>query len=258
VELNHAHPNLIALHGFLGEAADWKPVFDSLKNPNLKPLALDYTKDEILNPQNVPLSEWGEAFGIWLKEHDHNHPVVLIGYSQGGRLALQALRAQPEMIAGVVMISGNPGFAEGKKIDRDQRRRHDENWAQRFESEEWSKVCADWNAQAVFQGGGREPQRKESPEARLRAAASMRSWSLAEQDDFRVLIQDKAEYLSWVVGERDLKYRGIAGELKTLASALDVQVIPASGHRVLFDNPLDLARLIDRFFEQFSHRFANP
>lgn len=258
MELNPAHPNLIALHGFLGEAADWKQVFESLKDPGLRPLTLEYTQDDFLNPEQNKLSEWGESFARWFAKSGLTEPVVLAGYSQGGRLALQALKAHPELVRGIVVVSSNPGFLATKKIDRDQRRRQDEIWAQRFEQEDWNEVCTAWNSQSVFQGGSREPVRVESAKARSTAAASLRNWSLSDQEDFRELVQSQAARLIWAVGERDLKYRGIAGELKSLAPALDVQVIPSSGHRVPFDSPLALAALLDRAFAQFGDGVHNP
>ncbi|HEV8433755.1 MAG TPA: alpha/beta fold hydrolase, partial [Thermoanaerobaculia bacterium] len=66
---------------------------------------------------------------------------VLVGYSMGGRLALQALVANAAFDRAVI-ISAGLNLEEG----REERRARDEAWAKRFESDAWDEVMRDWNA----------------------------------------------------------------------------------------------------------------
>src|ERR1041385_616117 len=67
---------------------------------------------------------------------------VLVGYSMGGRLALQAL-IEGAAFDRAVIVSAGLNLEEG----REERRERDEAWAMRFESDEWENVMRDWNAQ---------------------------------------------------------------------------------------------------------------
>ena len=69
---------------------------------------------------------------------------VLVGYSMGGRLALQAL-IDGAPFDRAVIISAGLNLEE----NRDERRARDEAWARRFESDPWDEVIRDWNAQSA-------------------------------------------------------------------------------------------------------------
>lgn len=245
-------PVLIFLHGFLGEAHDWAPVIAALP-PNLRARshAVDYVKLPELSPQAVSLSEWGHAFAGWARKTYPGQSVWLIGYSQGGRLALHALREAPDLIHRGFLVSANLGFPTAALEDRQQRKRSDEVWAQRFEGEAWDEVISAWNAQPVFQGGRQEPDRPAEAGSGARAAASLRRWGLGQQDDFRDWCRSQSDRLVWIVGERDQKYRELLSEIEPQVS---VEVIPESGHRILFDQPEALAASLGRRLEaQLKH-----
>src|SRR5205085_504342 len=66
---------------------------------------------------------------------------VLLGYSMGGRFALEMLIAGAEFDRAVI-VSAGLNLEEG----REERRARDEAWARRFESDPWDDVMRDWNA----------------------------------------------------------------------------------------------------------------
>lgn len=238
----------IALHGFLGRASDWEPVQDAAKMPIE---ALAYTETAGLRPQDTDLASWGRAFITWLDRTTPQERPVLLGYSQGGRLALSAFRADPERFAGLVLLSTNPGFAEDDLKSREARVKHDESWARRFEQDPWSVLMKDWNSQSVFAGGGVEPERPESSQARENAASSLRSWSLAKQPDQRDLIRKFSDRILLVSGERDPKYRELAESTLTSSErGLSLRTVPMAGHRLLFDAPREIGILLREFLLQ--------
>lgn len=231
---------VVALHGFLGHSSDWRRVREAL--PLLNWLVPDYVSEPSLSPERVSLERWGEAFHQWLIARVKG-PVVLVGYSQGARLALHALERNPSSFSKVIFISARPGLPE---LEKPARLVIDESWAKRFEADPWSDVLKAWNAQPVFGGGIEEPVRLESLEARRSAAACLRAWSVANQKDFVPLLKDHREKVILVAGERDLKYLELT---KALAEeGLDVRIARNSGHRVLFDAPTALASVISSAF----------
>jgi pimeloyl-ACP methyl ester carboxylesterase len=121
------------------------------------------------------------------------HGDVLLGYSMGGRLALDLL--QRRRFDKAVIISAVLNAPEVA------RRARDEEWARRFETEEWASLMRAWNAQEVF--GGHIVDRREEDFDRAELARQLREYSPA------VLEPPQLERIEtpilWVAGERDAK-----------------------------------------------------
>lgn len=229
---------VIALPGFLGGPADWQQVRAMV--PEVDWLLVDPLSESALSPSIVSLDSWGKTFVDWLSPQV-NGPLILVGYSQGARLALHALEAAPSLFSRLILLSANPGLDEADSAGRDARRAQDEVWARRFETEDWETVLRDWNAQGVFAGGRNEPPREALSRGGVEAAAALRSWSLAGQKDFRPLLRRFTERLDWLVGERDSKFIAIAESLRTSVPGLRINVVRESGHRIHFDDPQAVA-----------------
>ncbi len=100
-----------------------------------------------------------------------------------------------------------------------------------------------WNGQSVFQGSD-EPPRKESDFNRESLAAALVNWSLAEQDFVVDRILPLKPKLHWFAGEKDGKFVDLFNNLKVEGFIEDISVVKGAGHRVIFDNPQELARLL--------------
>ena len=124
---------------------------------------------------------------------------VLVGYSMGGRLALQALIAGAAFERAVI-VSAGLNLEEG----REQRRARDETWARRFESDPWDDLMRDWNAQPVF--GGHVVERFESAYDRRELARQLRENSPGVLPPLAPRLHEITIPMLWVVGERDKTY----------------------------------------------------
>ncbi len=103
---------LTFLHGFLGSPLDWQDLdlpglFLTLPGHQGRPLDLSLLEKEI--PKKT----------------------TLIGYSLGGRLAMDFAHRFPERIERLIILSANPGLEKGKE----ERIEWDEKWAQLLETE---------------------------------------------------------------------------------------------------------------------------
>lgn len=150
---------------------------------------------------------------------------VLLGYSMGGRLALQLLERQ--RFAKAIIVSA------GLNAPDDARRVRDEEWARRFEGEEWAAVMRDWNAQPVF--GGHSLLRNENDYDRRELARQLREWSPAVLPPPRLEAIETP--LLWIAGERDLKYVEIARAAVARLPHAELWICPDAGHRVPWEQP---------------------
>lgn len=223
-----------ALHGFLGLPSDFETLqkkCQSLK-PNLQWQSVDYMHSRELSPQST-LSEWGEHFCKLVKQSGSAEN-ILLGYSQGGRLALQAFKFAPELWKSVILLSTNPGLPIS---ERPARLKNDEEWAEKFANQNFQKTLAAWNTQSVFQGSVAEPQRLEENYNRRQLADCLIRWSLAQQEDFRDFLKQTQVPTVYISGDRDTKYVQIGKSLAAANPKLVHRSIANAGHRVFLDQP---------------------
>src|SRR5687767_12406297 len=150
---------------------------------------------------------------------------ILLGYSMGGRLALQLL--ERERFRCAIIVSA------GLNAPDEKRRARDEEWARRFESEEWSSLMRAWNAQEVF--GGHVVERREEDFDRAELAWELRELSPA------VLPPPRLESIEtpvlWIAGECDSKYVEIAKRAVARLPHAELWICPNAGHRVPWEQP---------------------
>ncbi|HYC92367.1 MAG TPA: alpha/beta fold hydrolase [Thermoanaerobaculia bacterium] len=162
---------------------------------------------------------------------------VLLGYSMGGRLALDLL--QRERFDKAVIISA------GLNAPDEARRQRDEAWARRFETEEWSSLMQAWNAQPVF--GGHVLERREEDYDRRELARQLREYSPA------VLPPPRLESIEtpvlWIAGERDPKYLEIALRAVERLRTAELWICPHAGHRVPWEQPELLVTRLRSFLD---------
>lgn len=239
---------IICLHGFLGLPSDWDLIQSSFM---VSPLAhqfewwsVDYMNTPDLGPE-CDFATWAHNFNQKILKRFPQGPRVIVGYSLGGRLALQALKAQPELYDQAVFISSNPGLQREK--EKAERWKNDSRWSERFLNTPWTELLQEWNAQSVFKDSVREPLRLEASYSRKKLAQSLLQWSLAQQEDFRDFILHQGPRVLWACGEKDIKFASLAMELQKASSQVKTEIFQGASHRVLFDQPVKLAQRMVSF-----------
>lgn len=178
-------------------------------------------------------SDWD--FLPW--EHSPDTGDVLIGYSMGGRLALQLLERQ--RFEKAVIISA------GLNVPDPGRKMRDEEWARRFETEEWSSLLRAWNAQEVF--GGHAVERREEDFDRAELACQLREWSPAVLPPPR--LESIATPVLWIAGERDAKFVEIGRRAVARLPHAELWICPGAGHRVPWERPDALVSRLRAFLD---------
>ncbi|HUR79396.1 MAG TPA: alpha/beta fold hydrolase [Thermoanaerobaculia bacterium] len=162
---------------------------------------------------------------------------VLFGYSMGGRMALDLL--QRRRYDKAVIVSA------GLNAPDPARRARDEEWARRFETEEWSSLMRAWTAQDVFSGHVLE--RREEDYERDELALELRNLSPA------VLAPPRLELIEtpvlWIAGERDRKYVEIGRQAVARLPHAELWICPDAGHRVPWEQPRLLVERLRSFLE---------
>ncbi len=203
---------IVALHGNLGMPDDW------LELEQLSGLTFD--KRCLWEPGALEFAA-GD---------------ILLGYSLGGRLALQAAVAEPEKFSRVIVLSAHPGLAtEG---ERKARRLQDAVWAERALTLPWAEFLHRWDAQDVL--GASAKDRSGLERYRQEISRSFTQWSLGRQADLRDGLQHLSCPLWWITGAEDAKFT----ELAATAGSGNHVAVAGAGHRVHFDQAAAVARFI--------------
>jgi len=200
---------IVALHGFLGTGRDW-----------------DFLRDAGFPIVTPSVSEGpGRAGGA---------DDVLLGYSMGGRLALQALLHGAKYKAAVFISTRVTATAEGR-----------EEWARRFERDDWATLMSDWNAQPLF--GGHVLPRREEDFDRRELARQLREWSPAALPPAEPRLHELALPTLWIAGARDPKYVAEAKRAAALAPNATLEIVEGAAHRVPWEKPDAVVASLRRF-----------
>jgi 2-succinyl-6-hydroxy-2,4-cyclohexadiene-1-carboxylate synthase len=196
---------ITCLHGSLGSPRDW-----------------DFLRDAGFAIETPPLDAIPP------------HGDVLLGYSLGGRLALRALLAGARYNR-AILVSTGLGIEDDSA--RAARRASDETWAQRFESEDFETVMADWNAQPVLAGPSLHRTRDDyDPRA-------LREWSSGALPPVTSRLHELTIPTLWIAGARDTKYVAEAKRGASLARGR-VTIVDDAGHRIPWERTGKFLKLL--------------
>lgn len=234
---------ILALTGFLGQNQDFDLFFQELcksKKFNKSDIKIISVCQD-LNLADSDWSGWRQKTQLEIQTWAGSEKVFAVGYSLGGRLLLSLLELDPTLFFAAVFLSTNHGLSDDQQ--KSTRWNSDLAWAGRFLSDPWLQLMADWNAQPVFQGRQLEPVRSENSYERQRLAKVLRIFSLSLQPDFEDFIHSCEVPQFWAAGENDIKFvdRLLQLKLQKKIGEFHAEIISDSGHRILFDQPTQLA-----------------
>lgn len=232
--------DLFCFHGFLGTPQDWSFLKNKKTEQFYRLYPVDYFNNKSLQPKDI-ISFWGKQFWSEYQSHDD---VVLLGYSLGGRLALQAFDQQPRRVHKLILLSSGLGrftleYAESKE----KRLANDAKWAEQFLNGDWAETISQWNSQSIF-AHSIEPERLEYNYDRYVLSESLKLWSQAYMQSEDRLFEMYRDKIIMVSGEKDLKYTSMYSQI---AKAFKIPhiILQDAGHRVLFSHQEQIKQILE-------------
>ncbi|WP_150538268.1 2-succinyl-6-hydroxy-2,4-cyclohexadiene-1-carboxylate synthase [Actinobacillus vicugnae] len=241
---------IVFLHGLLGSQQDWQAVLSRLQNfAQIRPLTIDLP----LHGASAQIhchdfADVRDLIDQTIQHYIGTQPFYLVGYSLGGRLALDyTLNAHNPNLQHTILEGTNIGLAtEG---ERQARWQNDYQWAERFRHQPLTEVLNDWYQQAVFANLGQHKRsnliKKRQHNHGIAIAEMLEATSLAKQPYFLSQLVGSKYAISFLIGERDLKFRNMAEQHQ-----LNYRLIAQAGHNAHFEQPqafvAELLRSIQR------------
>lgn len=168
-----------------------------------------------------------------------------LGYSMGGRVALHLALARPDLVEALVLIGASGGLDTGE--ERSERRRADEELADRVESIGVDAFVEEWLDQALFaslpeSASFREERRTNTATGlarslRLCGTGTQRAlWSDLDQLQMPVLV---------LAGQHDEKFIALGRRLaSSIGPNAAFAIVPGSGHSTHLENPTATASMV--------------
>ncbi len=242
-------PAWVFLHGFLGTGEDWAAVLQAWARAG--PCPARVWAPDLPGHGREPLGG-APSYASWTAWLDARlparGPVVLVGYSLGGRVALAWAARHPERVAALVLLAAHPGLVE--PAARARRAAQDAARAARLRQQGLRRFLEAWYALPLF-GLGRRPglraalvarRAQQNPEAMAAVVAGM---SPGRQPALWTALARLAPRVVYVAGARDGKYVALARRLTDLRPALmRIAIVEHAAHMLHLDAPHTVARLL--------------
>jgi 2-succinyl-6-hydroxy-2,4-cyclohexadiene-1-carboxylate synthase len=231
------------LHGFGGTRRAWDGVIARLPS-GLRAIALDLPGHGGETDAPRPISFAGCVEDVLARSPRR---FALCGYSLGGRVALQVALAAPERVTRLVLVSSTAGIEDA--AERVRRRAADKRLAEELERMPFEGFVERWSAQPLFAADppevgalARADQRRNRPEA---LAAVLRGLGTGSMRPLWDSLPELTMPVDVLVGDRDLKFQGLARRLVDLTPRSRLLLVPG-GHRLALENPGALAAVLGK------------
>jgi 2-succinyl-6-hydroxy-2,4-cyclohexadiene-1-carboxylate synthase len=240
-------PAVIFLHGFTLTGASWDAVAGAL-GERYRSLAPDLRgHGSASHAQPVTLAAVLDDLtalvdGLPAQEQ----PPTVVGYSQGGRIALHLALALGPRVGRLVVIGASPGLADADT--RRARRAADARLADEIETMSIERFAERWARTPVLAGqppavlaAAHAERLRSTPVGLARALRGLGTGALPSLWD---RLGEIVNPVTIIVGERDAKFRALAAEIAPRLRSGQVIVVAGAGHAVALEQPGRVAAII--------------
>jgi 2-succinyl-6-hydroxy-2,4-cyclohexadiene-1-carboxylate synthase len=226
------------LHGFSQHGDSWQELARLVGAP-YRWLTPDVTAASL--PEAT-----AEVLGLWAREGvERSH---LVGYSQGGRVALYLASTEPGRLLTLTVIGAHAGLPEPERAARLE---EDLALAERIERRGVDWFAEDWAARPIFGGLARrgpaflarlDADRRRNDAALL--AANLRGLGAGATPPFWDRLGAIQAPTLLLAGAEDPRYVDFAGKLAKAIPHSRPLAVPEAGHAVHLEQPELAARLL--------------
>jgi len=231
---------VVFAHGFTQTAKTWADIEAALPT-DIQTVAVDLPGHG--SAGDIVSDLWGAADHLV----DSGGPATYVGYSMGGRVALHAALAHPDMVQRLVLIGATAGIDDND--ERAERRSADERLADHVETIGVAQFIDEWLRNPLFAGltpaTAQRGDRLRNTEAGL--ASSLRTCGTGTQQPLWERLDEITCPTLLLVGERDAKFRVLANRLAEGIRDARTEVVATSGHCTHLEAPAATAAAIAAF-----------
>jgi 2-succinyl-6-hydroxy-2,4-cyclohexadiene-1-carboxylate synthase len=238
---------LVLVHGFTQTRSSWGPIAKILNADGYEVVAVDAPGHGDSEELQLDLAGGADALG------DTGGQATYVGYSMGGRLALQLAVASAARVERLVLVSATAGIDDDG--ERAARRADDERRAEEIERDGVAAFLEAWLSMPMFTSlspaaVGLQARRTNTA---VGLAASLR---LAGTGAQRSLWPDLATLpmpVLIVAGALDEKFVAIATRMAGLIPTAELAIVAGAGHAVHLERQDDFVDVLRRWLATTSN-----
>ncbi len=248
-------PYLIMFHGFMGSGQSFDPLIQLL-NPFCNPVTIDLIgHGRTGGPENpIRYSVEKQIFDIRsILDRIKLSPLIIYGYSMGGRLVLNLLSEISNYFHGVILESTTCGIKnpdERKKragIDENRVREIEKNFAAFLDKWMTLPLFSNINRSSFALENYNKVMRSQNP---LLLAASLRGFGTGNMESVCNRLSSIDHRVLLIAGNKDSKFVRIHRKMDQLLPDSNSIEIDEAGHRVHLDQPVKFINAIKKYINQ--------
>jgi 2-succinyl-6-hydroxy-2,4-cyclohexadiene-1-carboxylate synthase len=226
-------PTIVFLHGFMGSSDDFSHSVGALSDRYL------CISPSLHGGGSVSPTVSLESIRNTLSATLPDSPFILVGYSMGGRMALDFAVHYPNRVSHLILISASPGI--DSQEERLHRRIHDETQATLIRRD-FTQFLSDWYRQDLFIPLKKSESFLDMVSRRMRQypdslATLLIALSPGSTPSLWDSLYSLPMPLSYIYGTLDHKYTEIAHRIKQTCPNATLHAIPHCGHAPHLEHP---------------------
>jgi 2-succinyl-6-hydroxy-2,4-cyclohexadiene-1-carboxylate synthase len=232
---------LVLLHGFTQTRQSWRRTANELQGRYRV-----ITPDLPGHGQSANKTASFDATAAYIRALAPSTPFTLVGYSMGGRIALNA--AFGLHIDRLVLVGASPGIQDGN--ERKRRREADEALADRIEEIGVEAFATEWGNQPLFasqpdrvKAGAYADRLRNTPHG---LANALRGLGTGVMEPLWDRLPELTIPVTLITGERDEKFSALAETMKQRLPNATHVTIPNAGHAAQLEDPVRVAQAISQ------------
>jgi 2-succinyl-6-hydroxy-2,4-cyclohexadiene-1-carboxylate synthase len=243
VSENGVPENVVLLHGFGGTHRTWDGVIERLVPERYRPLAPDLPGHGDSADAPRPITFAGCVEHVLASAPES---FVLVGYSMGGRIALQVALHALARVQRLVLVASTAGIED--PAERANRRSSDERLAEQLEREPLQRFVERWSEQPLFatdppevRNAAVEDQLRNRPDG---LAAALRGVGTGAMEPLWDRLAELTLPVTILAGDRDVKFQELGMRMAESSPKAKLILAPG-GHRLAIENPEAVAQAIE-------------
>lgn len=249
--------SVVFLHGFMQDHTTFSEMCDLVREKGLVPYAFHY---EPLLSTEATL----EGLSCWLEKEIEGSgvrkPFLLVGYSQGGRIALTYAQRNPSLVHALLLESA--GFGPTTADERAILTKRAEQWTQKFgdlDAYSHDELVDWWESLSIFKTQKNLPLAIRQRIREMRCAQNRLSLMLQVQHAGAHMMPFASETIRsldqlplrvvYAYGRQDEKYCKLAQYIQAESHRIQVEVFE-SGHMIHEEQKEEFMRLVVRLAQR--------
>jgi len=250
-------PWLLFLHGFSGSSKDWLFFIEEINSFNL--IAPDIighgASDSPVALNNYTLKEIASQLkAILIKENIKT--IIPIGYSMGGRIAIQFAGYYPELIKAMILESASAGIKSA--TDRAKRIEEDNNLAENILATNLLHFFEQWFNKDIFKWEERLNKKtikriisERSKNSKIGLANILKAAGTGKMKYSLNLLKNINVPILFIAGALDEKFKLLVKNMAKNIEKSKVVIVDNCGHNVHLEKPEIFINLVKSFLKNF-------